>query len=619
MPEGRGFRSLKILMKKIGNIYNVDHTIFKEVYMLFRKSHTGKILALFLFVFAVLPLHDAHSAAVKGDAMKILFISETHGLGGDNVTWKSSYNFMPQNINVAYQLGSLGLTQTTFASASQALNAVNNSLALKLGPYVIAMASYLKDNGYNNGRFDWYYSFTDAGDNNKQKKAYLPLIIYPDGNIRNIGARVIVSTPEILYYVYRSKGTEDNLPANWSYPDGGVLYKYVLDQNYNIISSSAADMNGRYDPMAAPEGDATFNPNAGLEMLIKEIAVPDMKNTGALFSIVDYARRVAPVYDCDEQGNCTARVSVRSDVRRYYPDVSGGCYTTKGAIGYTLSYQSERYFVEPSGSYALTATSTGAAIAQPREFAKTVPVGFTPDFYQIIDPFNTYNLYRFDKDTVNNLTCDRYVYAGQMCRQSPVEVKDCTPNCARPYDSGHIGEGSCKSAGLGFDSLDNANCTTAEGLPGGGVYCENGYKIVYRCPHVTEECYSDWEYVRQCYGTCDPSPPLISHTICATAGSPLTVYTHQYLISGRNTCYAFHFIAIRDSAGRVVATRDGRTAKGCGDHWNSLVYTPPVSGNYTIQIWMWNSTGHGGSFCQGVIKTAAGLSCSTGNHFLQCN
>ncbi len=401
----------------------------------------AKFLTLFLIVcaIAILPLYS-YGTVSKADTMRTLVISESHGLGGSHAIWRSSDDLMAKNINVAHQLGNLGLTQTTFTTASQALNAVNSRLTQNFGQdlnlFVRAMASFLISNGYNHGRFDWYFSFIDAGDNNEQKKIYLPLIIHSDGNIRNLGARIIASTPRILYYIYHSRGVEGGLPPEWSYPNGGILVRHVLDQNFSIISTTTTDTGGRFDPPVTPlEGDVVLNPNAGLELLIQEVAVPDMQNKNAIFSIVDYARRPEPVWDCDAQGNCVARVSVESTRRQFAPDVGGGCYSNAGRIGWTISFQVERYFVEPSGRHNLTAISTGASVAQPRDFAKTVPLGRTPDFWEIIDPFHTFNIYRFNNDTVNNLLCNNYVHGGWMCNQAPIQVRHLG---GTPSLSGHM-------------------------------------------------------------------------------------------------------------------------------------------------------------------------------------
>jgi hypothetical protein len=411
------------------------------------------------FIFITFPC-SLYAAISTGQQQKILFISESHGSGGDSSIWKVSDDFLTKKATAAFQVGTGSVSQTTFAGATSALNTVRTAVYPSLGTFVYNLAAYLKDKKYVFARVDWFYNFTDSADDNTAKKVYLPLIIYPDGRVRNLGWRVITSTPRILYYIYKSKNTESNLPANWSYPDGGILYKYVLDQNFVLISSSTVDANGRYDPPLTPEGDSVLNPNSGLELLISEVVKPEIDNKNALFSIIDYARRVQPVEDCNAQGDCVSRVVVESLERKYFGNVGGGCYTTKGRIGYELSYQNERYLVEPSGNYVLTATYTGYMVSPTQSYEKTVPAP-APAFYTIIDPFSTFTTYNFDVDTFNNLPCNNYLFGGSACSHAPVQSDGCVYlyNTSGPFTS--CSAGSCPTR-IG----ENYNCYTGDGTPG---------------------------------------------------------------------------------------------------------------------------------------------------------
>ncbi|MCL4492821.1 MAG: hypothetical protein M1510_13155 [Nitrospirae bacterium] len=395
------------------------------------------LLLCIITVFFYCALVDmAYASISTNDEQKMLYISEVHGMGGDSTTWAGSDNLLNRKMSPSYQLGSGGLTQTVFPGASQALETVKSSIIVGLNTYVTGVSGFLKTNNYSSARVDWFFNFQDSGDSNAAKKVYLPLVIYPDGKTRNLGWRIVSSTPRVLYYIYRSKGTEDNLPAGWSYPDGGVLYKYVLDQNYSIISSTSINTGGRYDPPATPEGDSAVNPNAGLELMITEVAKTEMKDKSALFAIADYSRRVSPYYECNGSGDCTAVVSVESlsrslnvaDVCTGLNDQLGGStYNNTGRVGYTLEYKAERYFIEPEGNYSLTASSTGYTVSpMTQDFNKTITVNNSQNAatlaYTIIDPFSTNALYDFRSDTVNNLPCNRYLYAGWQCVQAPVTV-----------------------------------------------------------------------------------------------------------------------------------------------------------------------------------------------------
>ena len=288
--------------------------MFKKTFLLF--------LILLVSICAV---HSAFAAVTTKEGLKVLYITESYGANTTNsVEWRMSENILTKKLSPQYSLGTNGITQTTFSSASQALNTVENYLIKNvpfpaINSYISNIASYLKSNKITYAKVDWFYSFYDQGDNNTLKKVYLPLIIYPDGKLRNLGARVITTQPRILYYIYKSKATED-VPQSWGYSDGGKLYKYVLDSNFQTISFSTVDSGGKYDPPITPEGNSTIDPDSGLKLLINEVVTKEIEQYSALFAIVDYARQISPYYECDNQGNCNAVVSVESFTR----EINGG-------------------------------------------------------------------------------------------------------------------------------------------------------------------------------------------------------------------------------------------------------------------------------------------------------
>ncbi|MBZ0156945.1 MAG: hypothetical protein K8I29_12145 [Alphaproteobacteria bacterium] len=381
-----------------------------------------KRVFLFVALCIIFPLFSVHAAVSAGSQLKTLFISESYGVSAGSTAWKSAETYLTKKMNATFSLGAGGISQTSFSSASSAISTLETALSPQLNSYIGNIASHLSSEGYAFARVDWLYSFYDSGDSNALKKAYFPLIIYPDGRVRNMGMRVITSTPSILYYIYMSKGTEEDLPSDWTYEDGGILYKYVLDQDFAVISSSQVDTAGRYDPPKTPEGDSTIDPDSGLKLLISEVVKGEMTNKSALYALIDYSRRITPLWDCDSEGNCIARIKVESETREYAKMCGKPpTYRNTGKTGYTLQYQSERYFVSTDGSYTMTASSTGETVA-PKEdpFDWLMDVEEEPSYEQVIDPFKGLTLYDFTNDTFNNLPCNYYLYAGGQCSQAPL-------------------------------------------------------------------------------------------------------------------------------------------------------------------------------------------------------
>ena len=409
-----------------------------------KKLISFSILLTFLFGFFSL----SDGAISEKKITNILYVIESYGANTTaSVKWKISKNFLAQEISPTVSLGTNGVNQTTFSSASQALSTVETTLMTVISSYANSIAQYIKNNKITYAKVDWFYSFYDQSDSNTLKKVYLPLIIYPDGKLRNLGARVITTQPKILYYIYKTKQTED-IPPQWGYSDGGKLYKYVLDINFNTISYTVVDTNGRYDPPILQPGDTTIDPDSGIKLFIQEVASPEIAKYSASFAMLDYARQVQPYYECDAQGNCEAVVSVESYTRTL--NISDPCtgpndpfggswYQNTGRVGYTLQYTNERYLIEPNGNYTMTAQSIGYTTVG-QNFNKTVQTSASSSSvlqYQIIDPFNTNRIYDYRNDTLNGLSCNRYIYAGTQCAQAPLSVNapSVTWSFCAPYTS----------------------------------------------------------------------------------------------------------------------------------------------------------------------------------------
>ena len=465
---------------------------------------------LLTFLFGFFSLSDG--AISEKEITNILYVVESYGANTTaSVKWKISKNFFAQEISPTASLGTNGVNQTTFSSASQALSTVETTLMTVISSYANSIAQYIKNNKITYAKVDWFYSFYDQSDSNTLKKVYLPLIIYPDGKLRNLGARVITTQPKILYYIYKAKQTED-IPPQWGYSDGGKLYKYVLDINFNTISYTVVDTGGRYDPPVLQPGDATIDLDSGIKFFIQEVASPEITKYSALFAMLDYARQVQPYYECDAQGNCETVVSVESYTRTLNisdsctgpnDPLGGGQYQNTGRVGYTLQYTNERYLIEPNGNYTMTAQSIGYTTVG-QNFNKTVQTSASSSSvlqYQIIDPFNTNQIYDYRNDTLNGLSCNRYIYAGAQCAQAPISLNasSVTWSFCAPYTS-FIGD-SCPFRFMVSDLGNNIVRWRIFNRNGQCVRFDTYKNVPYQdvsCMYIENYCYYDYDYRKLC-------------------------------------------------------------------------------------------------------------------------
>jgi hypothetical protein len=348
-----------------------------------------------------------------------------------SVKWRLSKNLLTENITPLYTIGTNGINQDGFSNAKEALKTVNDNITPNLSSYVSSIVRYLKDNKITYAKIDWIYFFYDQADNNTLKGVYLPLLIYSDGKLRNLGARIILVDSKILYYIYKSKTTQ-NVPSEFGYPDGGILYKRILDSNFSVISETQVDTGGRYDPPITPECNSDIDPNSGIKLLIQEIIKPEIEQYSNIIAILDYARPVKPQDECNEEGNCEAKIYVNSFSRTFTID---NCreinfYNNTGEIIYNLEYTTERYSIEKDGNFTMTSKSTGYDV-KTQSYNKTVTIsGSSINSSLIIDPFKTNKLYDYHNDSdptiscnsnyVNNLSCNKYMYSGSYCAQAPV-------------------------------------------------------------------------------------------------------------------------------------------------------------------------------------------------------
>jgi len=394
---------------------------------------TKKFFLIIFFITFFLEFSSiSEGAIIKKEVTNILYVVERYGAGANpSVKWKLSKNLLTEDISPLYTIGTNDINQNSFPNAKEALKTVNDNITPNLSSYVSSIARYLKDNKITYAKVDWIYSFYDQADNNTLKGVYLPLLIYSDGKLRNLGARIITIEPKILYYVYKSKATQ-NVPPEFGYPDGGILYKRILDLNFSFISETQVDTGGRYDPPIVPECETETDPDEGIKLLIQEVIKPEIEQHSNMIAILDYSRPVKPQDECNEEGDCEAKIYVNSFSRTFTIDNCHGInfYNNTGEIIYNLEYTTERYSIERDGNFTMTSQSTGYDI-KTQSYGKTVTISDSSiDNSLIIDPFKTNKLYDYHSDSdptvscnsnyVNNLSCDKYMYSGSYCAQAPV-------------------------------------------------------------------------------------------------------------------------------------------------------------------------------------------------------
>jgi hypothetical protein len=228
------------------------------------------------------------------------------------------------------------------------------------------MRSYMAANSIGSGFFVFEQEVQAAGQATTQKLVW-QIVITENGRTLYGDPKVINADPVVVYMRYTSKALEAGLPTSWAFTEAGKLEWQLRRRDGTPVNAfTTIDTNGAFDePVDDPVNPV--NENQGVECLADKTKTgcptgyPDAKSLidqyGALGAIIDYVRKVQPVYD--EYPDPAAagefiykpRMSVSYDLREL---VAASCtsktYRNKGRYGYTLATILDRYLLEEGES-----------------------------------------------------------------------------------------------------------------------------------------------------------------------------------------------------------------------------------------------------------------------------
>lgn len=208
--------------------------------------------------------------------------------------------------------------------------------------------------------------------------------------------KIVAPKPKVLYVVYTPLKVDDNLPATWQYPNAGTLFVQVRDEEFAVVpgTDERIDVHGAFDepteiaaPGDDPEEAPAFAQDAALPCLMNnqtagcDASLPSvrtlMSERGATMAIVDYVRKVQPVYDESPagSGNLVARQSlVISERKVSYNGCSDVTYSNKGSFGFLLATNMSRYLMSPDGTYGPMAQTQTTEQSPTQSYEGTVTV-----------------------------------------------------------------------------------------------------------------------------------------------------------------------------------------------------------------------------------------------------
>lgn len=318
---------------------------------------------------------------------------------------------------------------------------------------------YMADHGYTTAMFDYGQRVVVAASPAPRIKwLSWRVLIDSTGRERYADVKLLDEAPQTLYVSYTPKKVAEGLPNGFAYPDAGKIKWNMMDSSGNAISAiTTIDVNGAYDEPTAQvdapdplpagctrnpdDGQVACDPDYGLKCLINNQSDPGcptaykdvrqlIEDTAPAATIVDYTRKVQPIYEDVDNGDGTstsvAKTAVSIDTRTwkagrpffFISPAGGTTFSETGSYGFELLLQTERYRVDNDLSYMNLGIKQKVVMSPSQSFAKTVvppPGAICAAYtYKIIDPYETNEVYDWRYDTVNHLPPEKYTYVAPL-------------------------------------------------------------------------------------------------------------------------------------------------------------------------------------------------------------
>jgi hypothetical protein len=255
--------------------------------------------------------------------------------------------------------GSYG-TSTGLPTRGQVLDLANNRIKMSFPSLKASLSEYMARYGISSGWFNFKQEVRiDVNGAAETWTIYWDYFADQKGRGAYADARLISPDPKALYVIYTPKAVDKDLPAGWAYAGAGTI-KYQLRDVIKfqpVTEFVTVDVGGAFDTV---QGDTEVH-DAGIRCLMDNAnsgcptTSTDVKRlmdqTGAILTVVDYIRRVEPVWEEQPDGSVTPKMSAEITKRELiYAGCTNPTYRNVGNFGYTLSATLGRYLATSSGS-----------------------------------------------------------------------------------------------------------------------------------------------------------------------------------------------------------------------------------------------------------------------------
>lgn len=233
-----------------------------------------------------------------------------------------------------------------------ALNYMNNDRVNRIS---IALKLMMAQGKMSNGVFVFEQQVKPIGVAREMKLSWSVTVV-DGGKVISADPKIVDADPTIVYMLYTSLATDSALPSTWKWSDGGILQWQLRRKDGTPTTAwSYVNTGGAFDEK---DDDSDFkvkclaySNRAGCPVGYWD-AKTLVDQTSSIASVIDYVRKVEPMYDqglndpSTGEATYVPRMAVSYDRREY--DKTGctsGNYRNIGRKGYTLKTTIDRYQV----------------------------------------------------------------------------------------------------------------------------------------------------------------------------------------------------------------------------------------------------------------------------------
>jgi hypothetical protein len=248
-----------------------------------------------------------------------------------------------------------------------------------------ALKTLMTSQGYKTANFIFEQSIKPAGVSGYVKVVW-QVTVLEGGRVIYADPRVTDPDPIYVYVGYVSKQVAAGLPGSWAYADGGKLkWQLVKKDGTPLTAMTTMDVTGAFDVPMVP--DATgYDPDWGVKCLADITSsascplLSGFRDVNALISansasgsIIDYGRKLEPVYVDKGDGTQQASISISFDTRSVtYSNCNVGTLRTAGRYGFTLKTTFDRFSYNAQSAPTLLSRSNSNTYSPTQSFDHSV-------------------------------------------------------------------------------------------------------------------------------------------------------------------------------------------------------------------------------------------------------